>query len=72
MNKPSAWIYLVLGAVALYVLWGLYVHATITIPDDEVKIRYTPTPNGAAATDSERIDWALVDSLPFLSTPPAG
>jgi cell division septal protein FtsQ len=64
MNQRSAWLYLVLGAVALYVLWGLYVHATVTVPADEIKVRYTP---GVAATDEERIDWTLVDSLPVPS-----
>jgi hypothetical protein len=67
----SAWLYLVLGAVAIYVLWGLHVDATITVPKEEIKFRYLGG-TGVAATDGERIDWALVDSLPMLSTPPAG
>jgi hypothetical protein len=68
-KNASPWLYLVLGGVALYVLWGLYVKATITVPEEEIKFRYLGT--GVAATDEERIDWALVDSLPILGTPPA-
>lgn len=68
--KSSAWLYLVLGAVALYVLWGLSVDATVGIEEDEINVGgWTrppkSPPQGAAATSSEAISWTLLDELPL-------
>jgi hypothetical protein len=68
--KASPWLYLVLGAVAIYVLWGL--SFTVGIEEDAVTVgpwKRQPTvpPSGAAASSNEKIDWALVDSLPVYT-----
>jgi hypothetical protein len=62
--KNAPWLYLVLGAVLLYVLWGR--RYTVAI-DDGVRVgRPAPVPPaGAAATLGDQINWALVDELPL-------
>lgn len=59
--KDSPWLYLVLGAVLLYVLWGLQFE--VSIVDEGVRVGGRPVPL-AGAGGKEQIDWALVESLP--------
>lgn len=63
MNRSSAWIYLVLGGIALYVLWGIHVDATITVPEEEIRVTYHPS--SPATTEGDAINAAFVDSLPL-------
>lgn len=61
--KDSPWLYLVLGAVLLYVLWGLQFE--VSIVDSGVRVGGRPV-SPAAAGGKEEIDWALADNLPVL------
>jgi hypothetical protein len=63
--KDSPWLYLVLGAVLLYWLWGL--QFTVAIEGDGIRVGGHPVPL-AGAGGKEQIDWALVESLP-MGTP---
>ena len=60
--KNSPWLYLVLGALLLYVLWGL--NFTVAIEGDGIRVGGRPVPL-AGAGGKEQIDWALADSLPL-------
>jgi hypothetical protein len=60
--KDSPWLYLVLGAVLLYVLWGL--KFTVAVEGDGVRVVVPPVPI-AGAVGKQQIDWALADSLPL-------
>lgn len=72
MTMKNPWVYLALGAVALYVLWGLHVDASITVPEDEIHTTYTPTqphPAGAAATPGDLVQVNVLANTGVLADP---
>jgi len=70
MKNP--WFFLALGAVALYVLWGLHVDASITVPAEEIHTTYVPTqphPAGAAATPNDLVQTNVLSNTGVLADP---
>jgi hypothetical protein len=61
--------YIVVTALLLWWLLGRRVTATVTVPQDEIRVKIPVKQPNVGDTGGEEIDPAFVDSLPFDRPP---
>jgi len=69
----KAWLYFVVGALVIYWIFGRHVTATVTVPEEEIRIR-VPVASPTALTDApaDAAMYEFANELPVSYwTPPS-
>jgi hypothetical protein len=61
----QAWIYLVVGGLLIWWWFGVRVHATITVPEDEIRVRLPTRARPGDALTLEPADSVAYDLLNY-------